>query len=103
MRLLSLLENLPPKRLIVFTTTEENPFDEILFSRLTWIEFGEPPIPEVVKLLREIASAEGFNLANANLTAFVDKRNCNVRRCLRDLEKGLGKTIQAAKNRKEVA
>ena len=89
-RMLSLLENLPPYRLVVLTTTEYGPFcedDPILFSRLLRVHFVKPHIDGIVALLERIALEVTGNGEALPYEQIV--RNCrsNIRLCIQELSR----------------
>ena len=87
-RLLSLLENLPRKRLIILTTTEEEVFknDPILFSRLLRVAFCKPHIDHITALLKGIALAETGNGAALPYERIIRDNRSNIRACIQALE-----------------
>ena len=89
-RLLSVLEDLPPRRCVVLTTTEGEALrkdDAILFSRLLRIHFGKPHIDEIVPMLKRIAQdVTGDGEALPYETIVRDARS-NVRLAIQDLER----------------
>ena len=84
--LLSLVENLPAKRLIVMTTTETDAFEEMLFSRFYVVGFAKPNADKVAEHVQRIGASMGFGPDGFNWKRFVQDRHNNIRRCLSDLE-----------------
>ena len=85
---LSLLERLPERCIIIFTTTQKEAFDDVWDSRCKKLYFNEPSRKTIAILLRKIAEAEGFpKFKTLSLAHEIsENQNCNLRTALQMLE-----------------
>lgn len=94
--LLSVLENLPDRAIVILTTTEAEALQEDLFgmqtpfgSRCIQIAFARPDNAAIAERLAEIAFLETSNGASLPYADIVRQGKGNVRACLQLLETAL--------------
>lgn len=87
-RLLTLLEKLPPRRIVVCTTTQEAPFngDTVLFSRFTKVYFKPISEKDALARLREICYAEVGHVQGLDLKGAVAQGKGNLREAIQQLD-----------------
>jgi len=85
---LSLLERIPPQRILLFTTTEPDSFPGTWRSRCTELPFSLPSVPEIRALLQKVSAAEGHpNFRAKELAKLVrDRCQSNMRTALQLLQ-----------------
>lgn len=85
---LSLLERLPEKCIILFTTTEREAFDDVWESRCKRLYLNKPSRKTVIALLGKIAREEGLPRLKTLALAqeVIENQNSNLRTALQLLE-----------------
>ena len=83
---LSVLENMPRYRLIVFTTTEPDAFDSIWRSRCKQIRLQEHPVDGLTTMLSDVSAKHGRAPSPKVLHAIATSAGGNARTALQALE-----------------
>lgn len=84
---LSLLEQLPPRALVLFTSNERGDFEPRFLSRVKVLHFTTQGLAKAgASRLVNIATAEGFTITEAEAVKMLQKAKNNVRAAIQALE-----------------
>lgn len=85
--MLGLLERMPPWRIVIGTSTEHKPFDDILMSRWAHIRLNLLDFEACKAHIQRLAEAEGIELPHSDhvVRPFFEARSFNLRRIVTDL------------------